>query len=282
MDSLNLGVISNKAKENIAQFQPLISHAASLLGYRDGHVRICESYDELQFLIENGEVALASGSAFSTLMLEQDSKTRIITKRWKHGMAYYNTVFFSKQESDINQLEDLVGKTIVFERETSTSGYFLPMVILLERGFQVQHLSSTNIQPDPDKVGYLFIQDQLKRTDEINMSAWVFRDLVEASAFSNDNWNPPHEMPENIRQHIKIIYQTDDIARNFISTSPLLSQEKQMAIAEILTSLHLSPKGRVILAKLQNSTKFETLSDNDQKVMDKAREQLKKIKALAE
>ncbi|SON48509.1 phosphate/phosphite/phosphonate ABC transporter substrate-binding protein [Vibrio tapetis] len=280
-NTLSIGLVSNKAKENIAHFQPLMDLLAQKLGYQSGEVRICNSYAELASLAESGEIDLTSASTYSALILEQHHGINILAKRWKYGLGSYHSVFFSLRTSSINSLDDLVGKTIVFERNTSTSAYFLPMIDLLNQGYQVQHLSSPNIKPDANKIGYVFIQDHLQRTDEINMSLWVLKGLVDACAFSNDNWQTHQSMPVNIQARMNIFYRTNEIPRNFVSASPKLDSETAQKIQDILISLHLEPHGKPILDALQSTTKFETLSDSDQKVMDSARDQISNILALA-
>ena len=103
-------------------------------------------------------------------------------RRWKGGIAEYRSLIFTNTGSGISRLEDLRGKIIAFEDPGSTSGYFLPKLFLLKKGFSVVEKAGREPRPQPDEIGYIFAD-----TDK-NIVNLVVQKKLAAGAFSNDDF----------------------------------------------------------------------------------------------
>ena len=102
-------------------------------------------------------------------------------RRWKGGIADYRSVIFTSKQSGITRLEDLRGKIIAFEDPGSTSGYLLPKLFLLKKGFSVVEKATPAAKVSPVDIGYIFAD-----TDK-NIVNLVMQEKVAAGAFSNDD-----------------------------------------------------------------------------------------------
>ncbi len=107
---------------------------------------------------------------------------RLLLRRWKSGLADYYSVIFTRRDAGIKRLEDLQGKTIVFEDAGSTSGYLLPKLYLLRRGLKLAERNRFNANSLATDVGYVFAYSREKLVD------LVLTRRVDAGACSNDDY----------------------------------------------------------------------------------------------
>ncbi|GAJ70587.1 LOW QUALITY PROTEIN: phosphate-binding protein [Vibrio sp. JCM 18904] len=259
--TFTFGIVSNKAQSKIKKATPPYS--------------VCNKYDI--WLRKRGggkgiKLSSARGCAkwhrsncngdppFNAMTLEKESNSQVLAIRWKKGLQKYHTVFFTNKESGIESLSDLRGKTLVFEKRTSTSSYYLPAITLLNHGEKLQYLPSPDDKPAKDSIGYLFLDEQLAQSNEINLSVWVYKQRVAAGAFSNFNWNNPKDLPENMKDKLAIFSRSVEIPRDLILASPSMSLEQQRKITSILLDMDTTHEGSLALKKFQNTKKFSALT----------------------
>src|SRR5258708_34707785 len=77
-------------------------------------------------------------------------------------MSEYRCVIFTSKASRITRLEDLRGKMIVFEDPGSTSGYFLPKLLLFEKRFRVAEKPDLSTKVLAGEIGYIFANSEKK------------------------------------------------------------------------------------------------------------------------
>ncbi|MDG2840197.1 phosphate/phosphite/phosphonate ABC transporter substrate-binding protein, partial [Vibrio parahaemolyticus] len=235
--TFTFGIVSNKAQSKIKKATPLTQYVTENMaeyGYAKGAVKVFKNYRQLAVALENGTVQIATATPFNAMTLEKESNSQVLAIRWKKGLQKYHTVFFTNKESGIESLSDLRGKTLVFEKRTSTSSYYLPAITLLNHGEKLQYLPSPDDKPAKDSIGYLFLDEQLAQSNEINLSVWVYKQRVAAGAFSNFNWNNPKDLPENMKDKLAIFSRSVEIPRDLILASPSMSLEQQRKITSIL------------------------------------------------
>ena len=71
-------------------------------------------------------------------------------------MSEYRGVIFTNKASRITRVEDLLGKMIAFEDPGSTSGYFLPKLLLFEKRFRVVEKPDLSAKVLGGEIGYIF------------------------------------------------------------------------------------------------------------------------------
>ena len=276
-----IGAISNKAKKHIKFATPLADYLAAHLshyGYNNGRVVVVKTANEMAELLKKGEVDLVSETLFSALKLQQQAGAKLVLKRWKNNVGVYSSVIFIRKDSDITSLEDLKGKIIAFEDQESSSGYFLPATMLASKGYELHKLSSLD-QPVPeDKIGYVFAKDILRAANEISISSWVYRRVVDAGAFSNINWNEDEDMPWKFRSELKILHESELYPRNLLLARPDMKQSEQEAIKKILMSAETTEEGKKALVRYQKTRKFEELDQDAFNALHRASALKAKIK----
>ena len=170
---LNYGVVSHKAKKRINDSTALSDYLAKNLskyGYTDSKVHVYKTVEDMITALQQGKVDIITSTVYSALLYQEQAQSQPIVTRWKKGKASYHSVFVTKSNGNIHSFDDLKGKVIGLESRESTSGYFLPIITLLNNGYTLEPLTSTKQKPKKDNIGFIIFEDILNESNEVNMS----------------------------------------------------------------------------------------------------------------
>ena len=155
-----MGVVYQSAPERVAEhFRPLVEYAARKLaptGEIKSTVMVADNIPQLIELLEQAQVDFYLESPFPTYLINRTGTGRLLLRRWKGGMSEYRGIIFTSKASRITRLEDLRGKMIAFEDPGSTSGYFLPKLLLFEKRFRVAEKPDLSAKVSGGEIGYIF------------------------------------------------------------------------------------------------------------------------------
>jgi phosphonate transport system substrate-binding protein len=182
---LHIGSISSEPRDEMKRLLPLAHYLAQQLqseGIDHGKVVVADSIPRMAALLQEGKVDLYLDSPYPVVAVSHLAGSQLLLRRWKRGVGDYHTVIFARQESSVSQLEELKGKMIALERPFSTTGYFLPKMILVQKGLHVVPKSGATDPVGPDEVGYVF-----SGSDESTM-VWVLRKKLQAGAMDNHSF----------------------------------------------------------------------------------------------
>ncbi|GAJ76091.1 LOW QUALITY PROTEIN: phosphate-binding protein [Vibrio sp. JCM 18905] len=261
--TFTFGIVSNKAQSKIKKSTPFTQYVTNGLagyGYTKGAVKVFKNYRQLAVALKNGTVQIATATPpFNAMTLEAESGSQAIAIRWKKGLQKYHTVFFTHKESGIESISDLRGKTLVLKS-------YIHQQLLLTRYYTASRGEiripppSSDDKPAKDSIGYLFLDEHLAQSNEINLSVWVYKQRVAAGAFSNFNWSNPKDLPESMKDKLTIFARSVEIPRDLILASPTLSQDQQHKITSILLGMEHSQQGALALKQFQNTKKITALT----------------------
>lgn len=243
--------VNQNAAAKLDDFQPMADYLAARLekfGIGVGEVKVAPDLDTMASYLKEGEVDIYMDSPYPAMIVSDKSGAQPILRRWKKGNAEYYGVIFTLAESKINTLSDLQGQMIAFEEPVSTSGYFLPLNTLLAAGLKMEEKGSPNESVPADEVGYVFSQD-----DE-NTIQWVLSGEVAAGAA---DYSFLEEIPEESRKALKVLAQTQKIARHLVIVRPGLDPELVQQIKTILMEMEQTPEGKEVLTSFEETTKFD-------------------------
>jgi phosphonate transport system substrate-binding protein len=260
--TFTVGVLSNKARKHIGFTSPLAKYVGQQLapyGYVGGRVKVTNSIMELGQWLDNGEIDMVSETLFAALKLQQEHSADIRLHRWKKGQTDYQTVFFARKDSGIHSLEDLIGKTLVLEDRSSTSGFYMPLQTLLKQPLALSSQTSPSQGANPDDINIVVAGDVLRRADEISLSTWVAHGQADAGAFANTNWEDSGDMPPHIKPEMEIIYRTEFVPRSVILLRRDLPTEVKEVVETALINANQSTEGKAALYKFQKTSKFEAI-----------------------
>ncbi len=251
---ITLGLVSRTSQKEIEKhFQSFVRYVAQRLGSAPetkGEVIIVSTPLQMVKPLEEKKIDFYMESPYPTYLINKQGSASLLLRRWKSGMAEYRSLIFSNRAGEISRLEQLRGKMIAFEDPGSTSGYFLPKVLLLKKGFTLKEKPRADAKVDPKEIGYIFASTALKI---VNL---VLSKQVAAGAFSDDDYG---SLDEKRKADITILAQTDLFPRHLVSVRKDLDPKVKNRLREILLSMDQDEEGRSIMLKTDNTTKFDLL-----------------------
>jgi phosphonate transport system substrate-binding protein len=257
--TVSLGIVSEINRTQIADhFSDFVRYLAAKLASAsdvEGKVVIAPTPFQLARLIEQKKVDFYMESPYPTYLVNDvHGVAKLLLRRWKGGMAEYRSLIFTKRNGEINRLEDLRGKVLVFEDPESTSGHFLPKSFLRRKGFKFADKSRFDPYASPTDIGYLFAYSQEKLVD------WVLTKKAAAGAFSDGDFA---RLGEKRRSEITILAQTEPLPRHLVSVRKDFAPALADRLEKVLLSMHENDQGRRILKKTDDTTKFDLLPEGD-------------------
>jgi phosphonate transport system substrate-binding protein len=262
--SITLGLVSGTSQRPIeAHFQNLVSYVARKLGSgpdTEGKIVIVRAPLQMAKLLEEKKIDFYMESPYPTYVINKQGAASLLLRRWKSGLAEYRSLIFSKRDGETSRLEQLRGRMIAFEDPGSTSGYFLPKVLLLKKGFTLTEKSALDAKVSPKEVGYVFASTDARVVN------FVLSKQVAAGAFSDDDYGA---LEENRKSDITIIAQTDPFPRHLVSVRRDLDPAVKNRLKEILLAMDQDNEGRSILQQTDNTTKFDLLPGGEASVRRK-------------
>jgi phosphonate transport system substrate-binding protein len=255
--TLSLGIVSEFNRVQISEnFRDFVRYLAARLASPsdvEGRVVIAPTLFQLARLIEQRKVDFYMESPYPTYLVNDvHGVAKLLLRRWKGGVAEYRSLIFTKKNGEVNRLEDLRGKVLLFEDPESTSGHFLPRHFLARKGFKFTDKSRFNPDASPTDIGYLFANSPEKVVD------WVLTQKVAAGAFSDNDYA---RLDEKKKSDITIVAETERLPRHLLSVRNDFAQELADRLEKTLLSMHEDDQGRKILKKADDTTKFDPLPE---------------------
>lgn len=255
--TLVIGSVSDDPEEEAEVFQPFIDHVAAQLGdagVSGGDVVVAESVEEMAGLLRTGAVDLYVDNMNGVTQVVQDGTATPLLRRWKDGAPTYHSVVVARRDSGITAPEQLVGRTVAFEEETSTDGYVLPVSTLRQLGLTVSQVAEPTSAPAAGEIGYVFSGD-----DE-NTVFLVLDGRVDAGALSEE------DLAENAgsrADELVTVARTIDVPRHGVVARADLDPALTQALTTVLSGLHETAEGREVLEEFDDTARFDALSAAD-------------------
>ena len=254
--SFKLGSISISPMTETKKFSPLAIYLARQLrsdGIDEGQVVVATSIPAMSSFMQTRQVDLYIDSFFPSLAVSRLSGSKILLRRWKMGKSEYQSVIFTRKDSGIARLEDLKGKVIAFEEPFSSTGYFFPKIVLVEKGFRLVPNGLRDNPVKSDEVGYIFSHGD---TNTIYM---VLNAVVAAGATDDQKYRM---LAKNLGS-LKIIHETVSFPRQIVSYREDLPAKLVTRVKEVLLNMHQTEEGRQVLQDFESTTKFEEIPVRD-------------------
>ncbi len=258
--SLTLGLVSEVHRSAIeAHFVDLVSYVARKLFAAPamrGKVVVASSPLELVKLLEQKSVDFYFESSYATYIVNNvHGAGRARLRRWKGGVAEYQSLIISRSKEGIRRLQDLPGNTIVFEDPGSTSGYFLPKFFLLRNGFKLVEKARSKPPAPTAAVRYLFAYSQEKLLD------MVMKQAGHAGAFSDQDYAG---LNERNKAELTVLAQTERLPRHLVSFRADLAPQLSERLERVLLGMDGDEEGRRILNQADHTTKFDMLPGGEE------------------
>ncbi len=250
---LVLGRISDDPKAHYEQLKPLLDYVVARMGdvgITEGRVLMARDAQQMQSYLRRGRVDWVTETASGATQLEARAGAVPLLLTERNGVSHYHTLYFARRDSGIQSLDDLRGRSIVFQNRQSTSAYFVPAAELLARGMKLEILLSPRDQPEPRSVGYLFARS------ELNMSSWVHKRLVDAGAMSNLDWDSDRRVPQSFKRDFVIFAESAPFPRAIEMVRGDLDARVSARLREVLIEASADPAAADALRQFFRTTAF--------------------------
>jgi phosphonate transport system substrate-binding protein len=224
-------VEANMPIRRIRWIQPLADHLAARLekhGIRRGRVVVARDLRQMAHYLEDGTVDVYLDSPLPSLAVQKRAGSQIVLRRLVNDQQVYSSVFITRKGSGIQSLDDLRGGVIAFQEEHSTTGFLLPAHDLLERGYPLREVRGPRETVAKDEVGYFFSGDEENTVDMLRTGR------VAVGAISNQDLD---ELPDELRQQLRVIDRTEELPRQLVSIRPGLDPGLAGGIRDLLLGL---------------------------------------------
>ncbi len=235
----------------IPETQPVADYLAKHLqraGISQGKVNIAPDVETVTQWMNSGEANLYFDSVYPVMTVLRRTGGTPILRRWKDGVAEYNTYFVVRGDSDIKAIADLQGQMITLQEPSSSSGFMFPMGYLLDRELNPVEKAEVNHAVADDEIGYVF-----SGQEEVTIE-WILDGKVVAGAVDSETWS---ELPAQVQEQLKIIAETDKFPRHVVLAGPTLSKEQIAALKTTLLKMDDSKQGREALSTFSETAQFD-------------------------
>ncbi|MDG3089068.1 phosphate/phosphite/phosphonate ABC transporter substrate-binding protein [Vibrio hannami] len=260
-DTIVVGRVSANPRKHFKHLKPVadyLAHNLQDLGISKGEVLFAKDNEQMVRYIKQGKIDFITETIFSAVEFRQRAGAEVVLRRWKKGVPEYSSIIFTRKDNDIASFENLIGKTIAFQDQGSTTAFYVPASILIQNGYKLIQLDNPRDKPPADSIGYVFAKK------EINISAWVHKGIVAAGALSNLDWDNDEDMPTNFRGDSRVIYESIPFPRSVELIRKDIDPAIKHRLVEILISAHEVDEGKEVLKAYQKTTRFDELSGSEE------------------
>jgi len=266
-----MSAVSDDPQSLISTMRPLANYMAKKLaplGVKNVDILIAENTEQMVRFIRDGRVDWITETAYSAALLENKAGAEIALRKWKGGVASYQSIVFVHKDSGIDALEELEGRSIAFQHPGSTTGYFIPRSLFQKRGMPIRSLRSVREKALPGFINYAF------SGGEYNSALWVHKGLVSAAVLSNLDLEQDDAVPPAIKSDLRVIHTSPPLPRALELLRGDLDPRIKAGIKQTLLLAHTDPEAADALHSYHRTLRFDELDDSDIQALSEIRSDL--------
>lgn len=252
-DPLTIGSVSRNIKKEIRDFQPLADYLDPRLEVGDkkgAEIIVLPTAVEMVQWLQDGAIDIYIDSPFIAAQVARETGAKPLLRRWKRGVGEYRSFLFTLANSGIRSIDDLKGKVVAFEKPHSSTGYLLPKVMLVQRGFRLVEVDQPDSTVPPDSIGYVFTRHDHATVD------LVLRRKVAAGATDTDYFESALLYSDD---ELAVLQRSPSIPRQVVIYRGDLDQAVVDEVERLLLAMSDTPEGRLALAAFEATTRFDPI-----------------------
>ncbi len=223
-------------------YQPLIDYLNSNLENAQITLEASRDYNSFEKKYTNHQPDFLLPNPWQTLQAMENGYQVIATAGESED---FKGIFIVRKDSSIKQPADLIGKAVSYPSSTALAACIMPQYFLYENGIDVNR----------------DIENHYVGSQESSIMN-VYLELTAAGA----TWPPPwrafqRDHPQEAAE-LKVIWETEPLINNSVMARDDVPNEVREQIQLLLTSLHETEAGRLILAGIDTS-RFILANDSD-------------------
>ena len=202
----------------VRKWQPLAEYLSRELGIEVEAV-FKSSYRDVVAALSDGSMDICLTGAFVYIMAKQEIDIKPVARRIINGSSMYSSIIIVRKDSKIDFFKDLRNKRFAFTDKMSTTGYFLPVAMMRQRGI---------FEPEQYFSEVIFTGNH----DSALLS--VYMKSVEAGAVSIDYWRL--ENPK-VKKKLKILWQSALVPLGPFVVRPGMETAKRIKIKKAFLNI---------------------------------------------
>jgi phosphonate transport system substrate-binding protein len=265
---LVIGRISDDPKADYEPLKRLLDYVVPRMrdaGIREGKVLMAKDAQQMASYLRRGQVDWVTETAGSAMQLQDRARAQPLVLTERDGVSRYRSIIFVRRDSGISDLDQLLGRSIAFQSNASTSAYFVPVIELLRRDLSLSLLLSPMDKPSSGSVGYLFARS------ELNIGAWVHKRLVDAGAMSELDWNNPARLSPVHRNDLAVIHTSEPFPRALEMARSDLDPVVRDRLASVLMGVAKDAEAREPLKHFFRTTRFLPIDAETRRSLERMR-----------
>ena len=262
---LVLGRVSDNPKDDYGRLRPMLDYVVprmASVGIRSGRILMARDSQQMLSYLRRGKVDWITETPGSAAIYQERADARVLLLTERGGQSRYQSVLFARVDSGIHSLADLRGRSIAFQNNASTSAYFLPAIEILGAGLPLVVLASPSDRPSADVVGFVFARS------ELNISTWVHKGLVDAGAFSEQDWRDLERVPEAFRADLQVFHRSSFVPRAMEVVRSDLDPQVAARLREVLLGAAGDPEAVPALKALWGTVRFSEIDDASERALE--------------
>nr|WP_106781214.1 phosphate/phosphite/phosphonate ABC transporter substrate-binding protein [Lysinibacillus timonensis] len=223
-DKLTIGMIPVRdAKDLEKEFEPVKLYLEKTLNV-DIDIQVTDSYASLVKKMKNGTIDIGWYGAFSFIAAESElNLTPLVVQQRKETGLYYQSLIITKNDSRIENIEDLKDSVFAFVDAGSTSGFVLPFALFKSRNINMeQHFKDTVFSGTHEQV----LID-------------IGNGRVDAGAISSIQYNELIKLGKINKETYKIIWQSENIPSSPIVARSDIDNGIKQGFIEAMLNIHI-------------------------------------------
>lgn len=272
---LVVGRVSDDPKAHHGRMQPLVDYVAARmgdLGIREGRVLMARDAQQMVSYLRQGKVDWITETSATALAFEERAGAEPLVRAVRGGFERYHSVIFVRADSGIRTLEQLQGRVIGFQNPLSTSAYFVPAAELLGAGLRLAIQASPMERPPSQFIGYAFAQS------ESNQLTWVRKGLVDAAAFSDQDWQELVAENASLAGELSVIHRSAEFPRALELVRPGLPPALRSRLRELLLAAHTDPQAASALRAYQRTERFAEIDAETARMLNQLRAGVRRVR----
>ena len=227
LNKLVVALKANKNPESMLDEQEALQNYLSEKMGREVEVIIPTSSAAIVEGFVNGTIDIGYLSSTDAAKNLDEGGASILLIHLRNGRAHYDSVWLSLVEKEYDSVEDLRGKPVAFARRSSTSGFYIPLRDLHERGLI------------NEKVGLEdFFSKTIYGTGYVSAVEKVFSGEAEAAAVSDYVFLGDNYLNEEQKKKLKIVQKQGPVPSHTICYRLSLTNEDRDFIKQTLLGMN--------------------------------------------
>lgn len=215
-------------------------------------IKIPQSYIAVVEAFGSKQADVAALTSFGYVLANEKygAEARLTVIRF--GKSTYQAQILARQDSKIQNLDDLTGKRIAFVDPASLSGYLLPMKLIKDAGIKI---GETVFAMKHDNVVAMIYQGQ------VDAGATFYSPPADGEI--QDARRLVKTQFPDVESKVKIVKLTEDIANDPIVFRKDLPEDMKTTITDAFLKFVATPAGKESFQKLYGVTDLQRATDKD-------------------